>query len=176
MARVSNSIQRHDAAGIVCRPVQHGEIEPALRLILATQAGLGPDAQVLDFLAYCVERKIDTNGIWIAVHQGRIVWSLLPVVNPGRTMMIFTPMVLFTHTPPGTIAMLCDAVAEHYAPRGVHLAQILIDPKDRPIVDAYREGGFDELAELVYLQRSVRHRRIDPPALPAGLSLPTDSP
>jgi ribosomal protein S18 acetylase RimI-like enzyme len=110
------------------------------------------------------------------MHQGRIVWSMLPVMNPGRTMMIFTPMVLFAQTPPGTIGMLCDAVAEHYAQRGVHLAQLLIDPKDRPIVDAYREGGFDELAELVYLQRSVRYRRIDPPAPAPGCSLQTYSP
>jgi mycothiol synthase len=176
MARVSNSIPGHDAAGISCRPVQHGEIEAALRLILATPAGLGADAQVLDFLAYCVERKIDTNGIWVAVHQGRIVWSMLPVVNPGRTMMIFTPMVLFTQTPPGTIAMVCDAVAEHYAQRGVHLAQILIDPENRAIVGAYREAAFDELAELVYLQRSLRYRRMELPALPPGCSLQTYSP
>ena len=54
---------------ILCRPVEHGEIESALWLILASPAGLASDAQVLDFLSFCVERAMDTNAIWIALHR-----------------------------------------------------------------------------------------------------------
>jgi ribosomal protein S18 acetylase RimI-like enzyme len=151
---------------LVCRPVQRGEIEPALRLILATSCGLAADAQVLDFLSFCVERKIDTNAIWIAVHQGRLVWSMLPVASPGKTMLIFTPPVLFEQTPGSAIQRLGDDVCEHYAQRGVQLAQMLVDPGDRPVIEAYRHGGFHELAELVYLQKLTRARKLSPPILP----------
>ena len=170
MAGLSNSIGPADVR-IVCRPVQRGEIESALRLILATPAGLGADAQVLDFLSFCVDRKIDTNSIWIAVHQDQIVWAMLPVVSLGRTMLIFTPSVLFNQTPARAISQLGHELCEHYAHRGVQMAQMLIDPADRPIINAYCEGGFSELAELVYLQKAVRGRDTNPPAMPAGFSV-----
>jgi ribosomal protein S18 acetylase RimI-like enzyme len=174
MAGLSNSIGPADA-DLVCRPVERGEIEAALRLILATANGLGADAQVLDFLGFCVERRIDTNSIWIAIHRGQIVWAMLPVVSLGRTMLIFTPSVLFEQTPPHAISQLSADMCEHYSHRGVQMAQLLIDPNDRPIINAYCNGGFDELAELVYLQKSVRGKKIDPAALPAGFSLKTYS-
>ena len=67
---------------------------------------------------------------------------MLPVVNAGRTMLLFTPTVLFNQTPPAAIPMLADAVLEHHAQRGVHLAQMLIDPACGEIVNAYRNAGF----------------------------------
>ena len=180
MAALSNSTGEGDGGvagdGVVCRPVQRGEIESALRLILATPAGLGADAQVLDFLSFCVERQIDTNATWIAVQRDRIVWSMLPVVSPGHTMLLFTPQVLFAQTSEQAVARLCDEMCTHYGSRGVQLAQMLIDPEHRPIIDLYRNAGFDELAELVYLQRTVKLRRFEPPDLPANLTLSTYSP
>jgi ribosomal protein S18 acetylase RimI-like enzyme len=171
MSALSNSFPRHDAAGIECRPVQRGEIEPAMRLILATERGLAGDAEVLDFLSFCLERKIDTNGTWIAIHNGRIVWSMMPSISPGKTMLIFTPLVSFTQTPPAAIGELADALCEHHAHRGVHLCQMLIDPASRNIINLYREAGFTELAELVYLQKAIRKNRTDLPVFPGSFSL-----
>src|SRR5262249_52685797 len=135
MAGLSNSIGRsNDPAGldqhpgIECRPVIHSEIESALRLILATESGLAKDDAILDFCSYAVERKIDTGAIWIAVHDRRIVWAMLPVPSPGRTMLMFAPTVLFVQTPPVAITMLSTEVCRHHAMRGVQLAQMLIDP------------------------------------------------
>jgi mycothiol synthase len=164
MGDVSNST-------LVCRLVQKGEIEAALRLILATSGGLGADAQVLDFLSFCVERKIDTNAIWIALAGDQIVWSMLPVVSPGRTMLIFSPSIVFPQIPSDAIGRLSDELCRHHAKRGVQLAQMLLDPADRPAIDAYCSNGFEELAELVYLQRSIRTRGGEIPGLPVDLSI-----
>jgi ribosomal protein S18 acetylase RimI-like enzyme len=171
----SNPIDPTDADGVECRIVQRGEIESAIRLILATPAGLGADAQVLDFVSFCVERKIDTSGTWIAIHRGRIVWSMLPVLSPGNTMLLFTPQVLFSQTPQLAISRICDELCAHHSMRGIQLAQMLIDPEHRPIIDAYRHAGFDELAELVYLQRIVKSRRFPAPEVPANLTFATYS-
>src|SRR4051794_7290163 len=178
MAGLSNSNQTGTAGAagdLICRPVLHGEVEPALRLILATPAGLGSDAQVLDFLSFCVERKIDTTAIWIAVHRNTLVWALLPVVSPGKTMMLFTPAAALRETPAGAPGTLASAVCSHWALRGVTLAQMLIDPQARPVIDTYRAAGFDELAELVYLQKQVRARRIPIPNFAPNFTLKTYS-
>ncbi len=170
MPGLSNSGHRHDADDVECRPVRHGEIESALRLILATETGLASDSQVLDFLSFCLERKIDTSAAWVAVSGDAIVWAMLPVVSPGRTMLLFTPPVRFVQAPVEAITKLVDAVGLHYAQRGVQLAQMLIDPVHRPIIDLYRGAGFDELAELVYLQKPAK-KNTDLPRFPADLTL-----
>jgi mycothiol synthase len=169
MSGLSNFGDRRDS-GVICRPVRHGEIESALRLILATETGLASDSQVLDFLSFCLERKIDTSGTWVAVEGDAIVWAMLPVVSPGRTMLLFTPPVRFVQTPVEAITKLADSVSQHYAQRGVQLAQMLIDPVYRPMIDLYRGAGFDELAELVYLQKAVR-KNADLPQFPVDLKL-----
>ena len=142
-----------------------------MRLILATEKGLAGDAEVLDFLSFCLDRKIDTNGTWIALHQGRIVWAMLPSANPGRTMLIFTPMVQFNQTPARAPGELAEALCLHHAQRGIHLCQMLLDPIARPIIDLYREAGFAELAELVYLQRAIHRARTDLPVFPGSFEL-----
>jgi mycothiol synthase len=171
MAALSNpQFSRAGEPAMECRPVRRPEIESALRILLATAKGPAPDSQVLDFLSFSIERGIDTNSLWIAIHQDRTVWAMLPVQNPGKTMLIFTPMHLLNHTPHDAVSQLSEAVSEHFAARGVQLAQMLIDPTSRPVIDLYRQTGFEELAELLYLQKAVR-KRTEFPAIPAEFEL-----
>jgi ribosomal protein S18 acetylase RimI-like enzyme len=113
---------------------------------------------VLDFLSFAVHRKIDTNAIWVAEQSRRIVWAILPIVSPGRTMLLFTSGRLPQQTPPHAVRLLADALCRYYGAgaKPVALAQLLLDPADRAIGDLYRRTGFDELAELIYLQKSVK--------------------
>src|SRR3954462_6521706 len=96
MSSLSNFLRPGDAhfddgRDIDYRPVQRQEIEPALRLILASGGGPASDEQVLDFLAFALHRGIEVSGTWVAVRNGLILWALLPVVSPGRTMLMFSP-------------------------------------------------------------------------------------
>lgn len=165
MARLSNPFRSgdgapgDDATRVICRPAQRAEIEPALRLLLADANGLAGDDAVLDFLSFAVHRKIDTSATWVAEHARRIVWAILPIVSAGRTMLLFTSGRLPSKTPPQAVRLLADAVCRYYGAgaKPVALAQLLLDPSDQTVHDLYRRTGFEDLAELIYLQRSV-HR------------------
>src|SRR5262245_24664260 len=160
MARLSNFLRRHDGsddpspAGRECRLVQRHEIAQALRLLLSGPGGLARDEQVLDFLSYAMHRHVDVNGTWIAVTRGRIEWALLPVVSPGKTMLLLSPTKLLHRTSPAALAELSKTICADYAQRNIDLAQILLDPNERSVTSAYVEAGFSELAELVYLHRA----------------------
>ncbi|HVT90415.1 MAG TPA: GNAT family N-acetyltransferase [Tepidisphaeraceae bacterium] len=160
MASLSNFFRPRDpGAGPgftpVYRPVQRQEIESALRLILADGNGLASDEAVLDFLAFALQRKIDVNEIWVAIVDDHIVWALLPIISPGRTMLLFTPNRLPLGTPPSAARELTDQVCAHWQKKNVNLAQLLLDPSDENVQELYVACGFEMLAELIYLQKSV---------------------
>lgn len=181
MARLSNFLRRQDGPGEnppaarECRLVQRHEIDQALRLLLSGPGGLAGDEQVLDFLSYAMHRHVDVNATWIASTRGRIEWSLLPIVSPGKTMLMLSPTKLHRHSPPDAVIALARAVSHEYAQRDVHLAQLLIDPDQPAVRDAYAAAGFSELAELVYLHRGVR-ASCDQIALPESFELRSYSP
>src|SRR5207248_8495561 len=83
MPPLSNLFRAGDGAGrlprgpLRCRPVLRGEVEAALRLMLATANGKASDEQILDFLSFAIERNIDVNTIWITEGDGTIYWMLL---------------------------------------------------------------------------------------------------
>jgi len=180
MARLSNFLRKLDGGGLppareesdplICRPAQRHEIDQALRLLLAGPNGMAGEEQVLDFLSFAIQRGVDVNGVWVAARGGRLEWTLLPVVSPGRTMLILTPTRLLKFTPASSAAVLVREVCRHFAMRDVHLAQLLLDPQEQPVRDLYQSAGFTELAELVYLSRPIR-RTLDIPPPPEGFQL-----
>jgi ribosomal protein S18 acetylase RimI-like enzyme len=176
MARLSNLIRPRDPgrdppAPIECRRASRAEIEKGLRLILANASGPASDEAVLDFLSFAVHRKIDVNAMWVALQNERVVWALLPLISPGRTMLLLTPGRLFRQTPRQAIRLVAEGICrEHAGKGGVVLAQLLVDPHDPSLRDLYLGAGFDSLAELVYLHRNLLHGP-DAPELPAGFQL-----
>ena len=104
-----------------------------------------------------------------------IVWALLPIVSPGRTMLLLTPGRLPVQTPPRAVRLLADAVCRHLGgARRLALAQLLLDPADRTVGELYRNAGFDELATLAYLQRRLSGAGAgagEAPAIPNGWTL-----
>ncbi len=180
MARLSNFIasskREESSAPIVCRPADRarGEIEAGLRLILGGPSGPANDVLVLDFLSLAVQRRIDVNLTWIAESGGKVIWAVLPVPSPGRTMLLLTPGRLSRASAARSVGMLADTVCEHFVTQHTELAQVLLDPHDRKVQGLYRDAGFAELAELVYLQRTTE-RFSAAPAPPQTGSLSTYS-
>jgi mycothiol synthase len=160
---------------IACRQVQRHEIEPALRLMLADADGLASDEQVLDFLAFTMQRRLDINQLWAALQDDRVLWAMLPVTSPGGTVLFFSPTRLTKKTPLRAIRELTAAVGEEMRSRGIELAQLLLDPRDQPVIHAYTTCGFEQLAELLYLQRTVPPA-MKMPEIPARYELRTYSP
>jgi ribosomal protein S18 acetylase RimI-like enzyme len=153
----------------VIRLAQLHEIEPAVRLILAP-AGTPVDVPAArDFITFARERGIDFDtALYLAERGGKLLTAALPVVSPGRTMLILLPGGLSGKAVEIATRRLMPPVCELGRARDVHLAQALIDPQDATLARALEEAGFSRMAQLHYLQ-------VTPPAgspapmLPAGL-------
>jgi ribosomal protein S18 acetylase RimI-like enzyme len=156
MSALSNLFRPRDVPRPSYRAVQRHEIEQAMRLVVGNSKSAASDEQVLDFLSFALDRGIDVNATWVADVGGRIEWALLPVVSPGRTMLLFTPAKLPRRDLQHAVAGLSDALHEHFAARGVVLSQMLIDPKETALLKAYAGAGFARLTELYYLQANIR--------------------
>jgi len=103
-----------------------------------------------------------------------MIWSLLPVQNPGRTILILgTPRASADLSEPvrQTLLLCCD----DYAKAGVHVAQVLLEPGEPAMANLYTSAGFVRIAELFYMERSIRRAKEVPP-LPDAFRFVTSSP
>ncbi|MEO6435109.1 MAG: GNAT family N-acetyltransferase [Tepidisphaeraceae bacterium] len=144
------------------RPAERREIHAALQMILGVNGRSAAEEHVVDFLRFAVYRGIDLTDTWVAVAGGQLLWAVLPVVSPGRTMLLFSP----SHVPSTLIdtcaAALIERTLEHSRGRAVDLAQVLLDPADEAAAQTYQSCGFVPLAELIYLEREVHRASIVP--------------
>lgn len=152
------------------------EVHPALRLILGANGRAADEGVVVDFLQFAMHRGVELNDTWVAEQNGRVVWAVLPMVSPGRTMLLLAPGGRPRHDGGADVAgTLVDAVCEHFAARGVQLAQTLTDPTDSVARELFLARSFGEVAELLYLQADLR-RPVPPPRLPDGFDWLTYGP
>src|SRR5207245_2933492 len=79
-----------EAAASVCRPARPDELHAALRLVLSAAGRPADNNQVLDFMQFAAQRGIDTRDLWVCQRDGHLLWAVLPIVSPGRTMLLFT--------------------------------------------------------------------------------------
>jgi mycothiol synthase len=136
-------------------------------MILGSVEQPAPPSQIAEFFTLAARRRIDIGQLWIARGAKGLVWAALPVVNPGRTMLLFTPAQI-RHTAGEAAVQLLTQVCNHYGKRDVHWVQVLIDPEQRAGRQFFAEQGFFEIAELIYLQGQV-HRSSKAAKLPAGM-------
>jgi mycothiol synthase len=164
MAVLSNShliVDGNDS--ITCRPAAPGEIHMALAMILGSQGRSAPAAQVADFLNAASQRRIDPRSIWVAQTANRIVWAILPVINPGKTCLLLGPSELPESTVPAATRLVTE-ICQNLIRRGLHLSQVLLEPQHTRTRRLFASLGFNEIAELIYLQGSVP-RNIQPATL-----------
>jgi ribosomal protein S18 acetylase RimI-like enzyme len=138
-----------------CRAAAPDELNDAMKMVLSSGGKPAGDLQVVDFLRYAVHRGIDLNDTWIAERSGHIVWATLPVINPGRTMLLLMP----DEAPAGdlqAVTELLNAVCDYFGRRDIAMAQALLEPT-APITSTLASyGKFIRLAELIYLQGDIR--------------------
>jgi ribosomal protein S18 acetylase RimI-like enzyme len=159
---------------VAIRKANKDEVHDSLRLILGSASELASDEQVVDFLRFAMYRGIDVSDIWLASRRGAIVWAVLPVTSPGRTMVLFSPPHVAPTLQDTVVPELIARALAEAAERGVHLAQALIDPADVSVISLYQRMGFERLAELLYLSREIR--RADQPQLPIACHFENYSP
>ena len=140
-----------------------------MRLVLSGPRRAATSEEAGEFADFAAAHGLDLSGAWVAARPGdgegdapRVVWAVLPVASPGRTMMMSAPGRLPAPADRPAVAALASAVCDHFAAAGTELAQVLLDPDCGPVIDAHAAAGFTRLAELIYLRRDV----------PAGAGLP----
>ncbi len=157
MSVVSNLFRRRDArrtppGPVGCRPARRDETHVCLGMILGKKGNSAPNRDVLEFLRLAVTRRIDLNQMWLAERDNRPTWAILPILSPGRTMMLLCPA---WPDEPITAQTLIEAVCHHYQSTGILLAQSLVDPSDTPLRDCLGACDFQPVAQLLYLERDV---------------------
>lgn len=180
MASLSNFLRRNDTgnsgqnplAPASCRPARPEEASHALRLILSLPGQLADDGQVADFLKFVRQRNIDLNDLWIVETGGPPLWATLPILSPGRTMLLFTPAEPPRRDVAPTVARLLNEICARFATRNVQLVQVLLDPSDDLTRRIFEMQGFARMAELIYLHAVIRRPLPPPPLGPEFTILP----
>lgn len=177
MSGLSNFLSRRNGVSIPTqlRPIRKDETEAALRLLLGGASGRADDQTILHFLQFALHRRIDLAGTWAVVEDGRIVWAVLPMVSPGRSLLLLSPMVAPSTRYAPQARELIEQVCDHHARAGLHLAQVLLEPGCRTVEALHAQAGFQRLATLLYMQRNLP-RTVPMPRLPDGFTLHHYSP
>jgi ribosomal protein S18 acetylase RimI-like enzyme len=163
---LSNLDQEHDASALDCRPATPAQIPAALRLILSNSAFDATDSQIADFIRFSEQRGIHLADLQVISAGGRLLWAVLPMVNPGRTALLFAAPVRTAKSHPTAVDLAIESICQRLAAQNVQLAQALLDPSDQATIDAYAHRGFSRMAELIYLHRALRPTLTPPTAPP----------
>lgn len=175
MSTLSNFFKRADPVGgpVICRPAVKEEFFPALRLILGSGGRPADDELVTNFLRFAFQRNIAPQDIWVAVDGRRLVWAILPMVSPGRSMLLFASSCIAPAIR-ADARRLIETVCSVYQ-KQIHLAQVLIDPAEPATANLYHSCHFKMMAELIYLQTTLRNH-LHPSTPPTGFTWQTYSP
>lgn len=146
-------------------PAQSREIDPALRLLLCSPSGAVDEAQLREFTRLAKTPGDNLGGLWVASQGDHLISALLPVVSPGRTLLLFLPGHIFSEYQATITLQLIQTICRRANEAGIHLAQSLLDVHDTIVTPLLRDCSFERLAELLYLQATIG-RGIQEPPLP----------
>ncbi|MGE5607657.1 MAG: GNAT family N-acetyltransferase [Bacillota bacterium] len=157
------------------RPARADELPTAIRIIIASFAGRANEQLAADFLQLAKAHQSDLGGTWVATQNGQLVSAVLPVLSPGRTMLIFPPVHLPSQGHEHATRQLIEHVCLQAHQAGVHLVQALLDNEHDTLFSILQACSFKHLAELLYLQAPIPPG-IHPPSLPPDCQWHTYSP
>ena len=143
--------------GMVCRQAKPEELQAAVGMILGRPGWPAPPAQVAEFISSCPQRRIDLHAMWVAEFCGKLIWAMLPIVNPGRTVLLLSSFQMDDAAHPAVWALVAQ-ICGHFARQGVHLAQVLLEEQHDSARRLFASAGFVDIAKLIYLHGQVpRH-------------------
>lgn len=145
----------HGSPPVEIRPARDGEMESAIRLIVSLPSANPDPRQIREFLYIAQAHRHDAGGLWVALHDQHLVSTLLPIVSPGRTMLLFPPAQIQSEFQRAATVRLIETVCDRAAAEGIHLAQALLDPGDTDLVSLVIACSFKRLAELLYMQATA---------------------
>jgi mycothiol synthase len=154
---------------VVIRPAGPDDMDAAMRLILSPPGAAADSHSIQDFISFAHGRGIAFDGLHIAQSAGKIVSAMLPVISPGRTMLILSPPGGQGKAIDSATEQLVDPVCHFGAASQIQLAQTLVDPQDSDLEGIFTAQSFVRMAELYYLQAQPTAEMAFP-KLPDGLA------
>jgi ribosomal protein S18 acetylase RimI-like enzyme len=153
--------------------VDSARLDEALGCLLAIDGRIEP-AHVKQFREYTMHHRIELNHCWARLDaNGRIRQTVLAIINPGRTAMMFASRAQHRDEAP-SLGGLIAHTATALGTADVRLAQSLLMHAEVNERRAFIAGGFVELAQLSYLERAVpRSGEIEPPSWPEDVTIET---
>lgn len=157
-------------SSVVIRPVLAEEITDALAVLLASDSHPAPPSVVREFMQVALHQRIDLSNMQTAWSESRLWAVCLPVVNPGRTVLMMTSPSGGSATVSDLIVRCVDQACQRIGPSEGQIIQILLELSDLRTAQGLRDRGFSDLATLMYLQKTVS-RSVEQPVLPVGCEL-----
>jgi ribosomal protein S18 acetylase RimI-like enzyme len=143
------------AAEIVVLPTPAEQLPVALKLLYSYLPEPQLQRQVDRALRDAVRGQVDLSGLLSARQGDRLVGVLLTVEQPGRAAMVWPPAVCDTREAAEVANALLQAADRRLMGRGVRVLQALLDPHDLRGARCLVRNGYAQVAELVYLERSL---------------------
>lgn len=138
------------------RRARKQEVEPAIRLILTGRDAAVEQEHVVQFMSFALQREIDLSDLWVVCMEDRLIWAVLPIYSPGKTVLLLVPGICPRGGWPVLTGRLLDHVCARAHQSGAELAQILLPVGDTVLRDGIAGSGFRMIGELRYLQRQWR--------------------
>lgn len=146
----------------------------AVERLVGGQAPAGGEKRALAerFVDFSNSNRIRIDSMWARLDEaGGIAATVLAVPNPGRTAILFASAIAGPDDV-GLLAPVIEQACRELSAADVDLAQVLLEPHDALLREAFAAGGFRPLARLSYMERPLPGRRKLPaPAWPGGVSV-----
>jgi ribosomal protein S18 acetylase RimI-like enzyme len=150
------------------RPPHSTEIGPVVAALLSLPGRPADPGQVNEFLRNAEVRKIDLSLLRLAERRGRLLFSLLPVLSPGRTALLLASPAPSAASEMAAAAELIERLCIELRERGILLAQSLLEPTDAAARSLFTSQHFAVMSELIYVSGEPRRKQTAPP-LPPGM-------
>jgi mycothiol synthase len=142
-------------ASVQIGPVPRGARREAMWFLVGGRrrdASVGVRAEAFERMA---ERSGGTSALWWARRGRRCVAAALVVTSPGRTGMLFHSPASADGVDARSLAAVIRGISRDALGEGVAFVQSLVLPTRPADADALRSAGYEWLAELVYLRKSL---------------------
>ena len=122
--------------------------------VLLTGKSRPDDPAVDPFLVFVTQQKMSLRELWLVSRYGKPVAAALLIPSPGRTSILFmSPTVsnISGDTETRLIRHACESQDRHHC----RLVQAILDPGQELERRSLNNAGFQSLAQLIYMQRTV---------------------
>jgi len=137
------------------QPLRIGQISAeeqaaAFGLVFSHLAEQQRQQQVDALLAAVALGEVSPQGLLGAHRRQRLVGAVFSQLQPGKTATVFTPRIV-AGEPVSTAVRLLDTASDWLAQHHVRIAQVQLATNSQVDDAPLRAGGFDRLADLLYL-------------------------